>query len=79
MVCPDGTTYARGTMYHEPDIINDLRPADHARVKLADKTWHLVVRNTVPRQRQDGPRTPDLRVPRPRRHRPRRRANDALP
>lgn len=42
---PDGTTFARGTMKHDPE----RRAADHARRKMGDgKTWHLIVKNTVP-------------------------------
>lgn len=42
---PDGVTLARGTMYHDPAD----RMQDHARHKLGDgKTWHIVVKNTVP-------------------------------
>lgn len=42
---PDGVTLARGTMYHDPAD----RPQDHARHKLGDgKTWHIVIKNTVP-------------------------------
>jgi len=38
-------TYARGTMYHDPEG----RERDHARRKLGDgKTWHYIVKNTVP-------------------------------
>jgi hypothetical protein len=40
---PDGTTFARGCLYHDPGGRNP----DHARVKLpAD--WCLIVKNTVP-------------------------------
>lgn len=42
---PDGTTFARGILWHRPED----RDADHRRQKMADgKTWHLVVKNTVP-------------------------------
>lgn len=42
---PDGVTLARGTMYHDPSD----RVRDHARHKLGDgKTWHIVIKNTVP-------------------------------
>lgn len=42
---PDGTTYARGTMTHDPAG----RDRDHAQRKMGDgKTWHLIVKNTVP-------------------------------
>jgi hypothetical protein len=42
---PDGVTLARGTMYHDPAD----RPQDHARHRLGDgKTWHIVIKNTVP-------------------------------
>lgn len=42
---PDGVTLARGTMYHDPEG----RRADHARRRIGDgKTWHVVIKNTVP-------------------------------
>ena len=42
---PNGVTLARGTMYHDPDGRN----ADHARRRIGDgKSWHIVVKNTVP-------------------------------
>lgn len=42
---PGGVTLARGTMYHDPEG----RRADHARRRLGDgKTWHVVIKNTVP-------------------------------
>jgi hypothetical protein len=42
---PDGVTLARGTMYHDPSG----RRADHARRRIGDgKTWHIVIKNTVP-------------------------------
>lgn len=51
--CRRGVTYARGTMTHAPAF----RARDHARRKMGDgKTWYLIVRNTVPRQRATAPR-----------------------
>jgi hypothetical protein len=42
---PNGLTLARGTMYHDPNG----READHARRRIGDgKSWHVVVKNTVP-------------------------------
>jgi hypothetical protein len=42
---PGGLTLARGVLYHDPSF----RDPDHARRKLGDgKTWHIVVKNTVP-------------------------------
>jgi hypothetical protein len=42
---PDGVTLARGTMYHDPQG----RRADHARRRIGDgKSWHVVIKNTVP-------------------------------
>lgn len=42
-----GRVYARGVLYHEP---GRFREPDHARRKMGDgKTWHLLMRNTVPR------------------------------
>jgi hypothetical protein len=39
--------YARGCLYHAP---GEWRAPDHARRKMGDgKTWHLLMRNTVPR------------------------------
>lgn len=39
--------YARGCLYHAP---GGWRAPDHARRRLGDgKTWHLLMRNTVPR------------------------------
>ncbi|ORW34692.1 hypothetical protein AWB88_02810 [Mycobacterium paraense] len=49
---PDGTQLARGCIFHEPTLIGERRPADHARRKLGDgRSWGVVVRNTVPLQR----------------------------
>ncbi|MGZ4659689.1 MAG: hypothetical protein ACXVYB_00250 [Arthrobacter sp.] len=46
---PDGVTLARGTMYHDPEG----RRADHARRRIGDgKTWHVVIKNTVPISRR---------------------------
>lgn len=45
MKVPYGSTYARGVLYHDPD----MRERDHARRKMGDgKTWHKIVKNTVP-------------------------------
>lgn len=45
----EGRVYARGLLYHEPEA---WRQPDHARRKMGDgNTWHLLIRNTVPRQR----------------------------
>lgn len=41
---PDGTTLARGCLYHAPDF----REPDHARRKLTGKSWHVIIKNTVP-------------------------------
>lgn len=40
---PDGTTLARGVLYHNPQ----WRAADHRRVRLHDG-WSVVIKNTVP-------------------------------
>lgn len=45
IVLKGGAVLGRGIMRHEPE---DWRPPDHATQKLGD-TWHLLVRNTVPR------------------------------
>lgn len=46
-LCKDGLTFGKGTMYHD---VSWPRERDHARRRMADgKTWHLLVRNTVPR------------------------------
>jgi hypothetical protein len=40
-----GVTLARGLLYHDPSF----REQDHVRRKMGDgKTWHVVVKNTVP-------------------------------
>lgn len=44
VTCRGGVVYARGTMRHAPE----RRNPDHARRTLG-KSWHLIVRNTVPR------------------------------
>lgn len=50
LYCTKGRTYARGVLYHEPQ---DWRPPDHARRRMGDgKTWHLLMKNTVPHTRQ---------------------------
>lgn len=42
----DGVTYARGCLKHDP---GRWRRPDHARIKLGNgKTWHVLVKNTVP-------------------------------
>lgn len=56
---PDGTQYAKGTMYHDPRLMGENRERDHARRKMGDgKTWHLIQKNTVPVQNRSGRRTP---------------------
>jgi hypothetical protein len=47
VVLKGGAVLGRGIMRHEPE---GWRPPDHAKQKLGD-TWHLLVRNTVPRTR----------------------------
>lgn len=48
---PGGATYVRGTMRHAPEIAGERRASDHRPVKLGNgETWHLAIRNTVPRQ-----------------------------
>jgi hypothetical protein len=43
---PGGLTLARGVLYHDPA----WRAQDHVRRRLGDgKTWHIVVKNTVPK------------------------------
>jgi hypothetical protein len=47
VVCKGGAVFGRGVMRHEPDA---WRTPDHARQRMGDgKTWHMLVRNTVPR------------------------------
>lgn len=47
MFATAGRVYARGCLYHAPEA---WRGPDHARRKLGDgRTWHLLTRNTVPR------------------------------
>lgn len=45
---PDGMQYARGCLYHEPEIIGERRQRDHARRPLPGNRWYLITRNTVP-------------------------------
>jgi hypothetical protein len=46
---PDGTQYARGMMYHDPELMGEARERDHIRRRLGDgKVWHMVCKNTVP-------------------------------
>lgn len=43
----DGMTYARGTLTHRP--LQTWRAPEHRRQRMGDgKTWHLIVKNTVP-------------------------------
>jgi len=44
-----GAVYVRGIVRHVPALVGEGRARDHVNVKLGD-TWHLAVRNTVPRQ-----------------------------
>lgn len=47
MFATGNRVYARGCLYHAP---GQWREPDHARRKMGDgKTWHLLMRNTVPR------------------------------
>jgi hypothetical protein len=42
---PNGSTLARGQLYHDPIG----REKDHVARKLGDgQTWHLIIKNTVP-------------------------------
>lgn len=44
----EGRIYARGTLYH---AVGTWERSDHSRRRMGDgKTWHLLTRNTVPRQ-----------------------------
>lgn len=46
-VADDGTTYARGILRHAP--VQYGRAPEHQRRRMGDrKTWHLIVKNTVP-------------------------------
>lgn len=55
-VQPDGTTFLKGNMYHDPTLERSGRNPEHRIVTLAPKnSWFLAVRNTVPRAT---PRTP---------------------
>ncbi|MDE8648104.1 hypothetical protein PXH69_24360 [Rhodococcus qingshengii] len=52
---PDGTQYARGTMYHKPSLVTWGREPEHRSQKMGDgKTWHLIVKNTVPVRKRRG-------------------------
>lgn len=46
-----GVTYIRGTMHHDPQLDAPGRTRDHIDRQLREGVWYLVVRNTVPRQR----------------------------
>lgn len=46
---PNGATYIKGTMYHDPVLESAGRTREHANVPLKPDTWYLCVRNTVPR------------------------------
>ena len=49
VVVAGGKTYGRGILRHEP---GRWRESEHKRVKMGDsKTWHLIVKNTVPPDR----------------------------
>ncbi len=51
-VLEDGTTYARGCLYHDAQW-----RSDHARRKMGDgKTWHFIEKNTVPQRSDRSPR-----------------------
>jgi hypothetical protein len=53
IVTKDGDYYGRGFMYHDPSGWG--RTPDHVRLKLGDgKTWHRLVKNTVPKDRDLG-------------------------
>lgn len=46
-VADDGTTYARGILRHAP--VQSWRAPEHKRQPMGDrKTWHKIVKNTVP-------------------------------
>lgn len=46
---PNGATYIKGTMYHDPVLERAGRTREHQNVVLKADIWHLCVRNTVPR------------------------------
>jgi hypothetical protein len=47
VIVKDGVTYARGVLRHKPQERN--RAPEHRMQKMGDgKTWHILVRNTVP-------------------------------
>lgn len=49
MFATGGRVYARGSLYHNPQEWG--RERDHVRRRMGDgRAWHLLVRNTVPRQ-----------------------------
>ncbi len=56
-VTPDGVTYIRGRMYHDPDRFtgwgsNRRIARDHVTRNLGDReSWYIAIRNTVPRLR----------------------------
>lgn len=47
LVADDGTTYARGVLYHSP--FDTWRRPEHRRQAMGDRrTWHVLIKNTVP-------------------------------
>lgn len=49
-----GVTYGKGVLSHDPQLETSWRNREHANQKLADgDTWFLMVRNTVPRNRDE--------------------------
>ena len=57
-----GRVYARGLLYHDPD---GGRESDHARRKMGDgRTWHLLVKNTVPKAPTPQPERMDFQYER---------------
>lgn len=49
VIKPNGATYIKGTMYHDPVLERTGRTREHQNVPLKADTWYLCVRNTVPR------------------------------
>lgn len=52
VVSAKGTTYVRGTLYHDPHVYEPGRQREHQDIALPPGVWFVAVRNTVPRRRR---------------------------
>lgn len=48
-VKPNGSTFIRGFLFHDPVLERKGRAREHQNVDLVTNKWHLCVRNSVPR------------------------------